>query len=409
MEGEDVMIGNFLRSSDVWYQEIIILNYIVIIVLLHSMFFEYRSWLEKHYMRLPIFLLWNICALYLMRNLRMSQWGVNTAYDIKGFLIPITITSIGITLILFNANVIGNVLLTLLTISSFYVLTIGAGVLQARLGFYEDMYRDQFVNLTSIALGSLVCDVIVVLIYILISVVRKKKLICSIGTWISLLLVILSILFIQLFVLSRVDLSSYDGLDDEAFVIVAVEPLVLALVFFLMIYQMTIKQERILQTEREKSARDNELKNYRMVEEEYKKQQARVHEYRNEIRYISDLLQNKEYTRIQDYLEELIVLSNEHDRIIETGNVVVNSILNRLYSEGTKEGITFQFIIGDLSGLKLPDESLVVILSNISNNILECERDEDDKEVKVVLEHQDNGLTINVKNRVSGKVITEFS
>lgn len=57
---------------------------------------------------------------------------------------------------------------------------------------------------------------------------------------------------------------------------------------------------------------------------------------------------------------------------IDTNNVIVNTILNEKYNEMMDKGIIFVFRINDLSSIKIEDEDLVVILSNLLDNAIEA-------------------------------------
>ena len=55
--------------------------------------------------------------------------------------------------------------------------------------------------------------------------------------------------------------------------------------------------------------------------------------------------------------------------------MIIDAILNSKYKETLDKGIVFIFQINDLSGIKMCDEDIVVILSNLLNNAIEaCER-----------------------------------
>ena len=64
-------------------------------------------------------------------------------------------------------------------------------------------------------------------------------------------------------------------------------------------------------------------------------------------------------------------LSTELD-YIKTNNVIIDAILNSKYKETLDKGIVFIFQINDLSGIKMRDEDIVVILSNLLNNAIEA-------------------------------------
>ena len=58
--------------------------------------------------------------------------------------------------------------------------------------------------------------------------------------------------------------------------------------------------------------------------------------------------------------------------VFETGNRLINTILNTKFAEAREKDITFRFVINDLSHLKIEDRDCIVILSNILNNAIEA-------------------------------------
>lgn len=51
---------------------------------------------------------------------------------------------------------------------------------------------------------------------------------------------------------------------------------------------------------------------------------------------------------------------------------MVNSILNTKYAEAREKGITFRFVINNLSTLQIESRDCIVILSNLLNNAIEA-------------------------------------
>ena len=81
--------------------------------------------------------------------------------------------------------------------------------------------------------------------------------------------------------------------------------------------------------------------------------------------------------------------------------VVVWNRKNKLLNEQT----LFIFQINDLSGIKMRDEDIVVILSNLLNNAIEaCEKCSGKKVMKMKLVKEKDNIIISVKNTYDGKL-----
>ena len=92
----------------------------------------------------------------------------------------------------------------------------------------------------------------------------------------------------------------------------------------------------------------------------------------------------KEILKVQN--TELVKNTN----VFETGNRLINTILNTKYAEAREKGITFRFVLGDLSLLKIEDRDCIVIFTNILNNAIEaaeqCSEDNRILSIKAVIE-----------------------
>lgn len=74
------------------------------------------------------------------------------------------------------------------------------------------------------------------------------------------------------------------------------------------------------------------------------------------------------------------------------------------------KGIVFIFQINDLSGIKMCDEDIVVILSNLLNNAIEaCEKCSGKKFMKIeTMVKEKNNIIISVKNTYDGSLILKM-
>ncbi len=98
----------------------------------------------------------------------------------------------------------------------------------------------------------------------------------------------------------------------------------------------------------------------------------REHEFKNTISALQGLYANQQYDKMGEILgvqnTELINNTN----VFETGNRLINTILNTKYVEAREKDITFRFVINDLSKLIIADRDCIVILSNMLNNAIEA-------------------------------------
>ena len=154
---------------------------------------------------------------------------------------------------------------------------------------------------------------------------------------------------------------------------------------------------------REVQIRENEIlmERVRSETEHYDKQRKREHEYKNQISVIAALASENRVDELNEYLKEYTKTFIGKMDLIDTNNIIVNSILNLKYQEAKEKGITFVVKIGDLSGLKMKDEDIVMILSNILNNAIEASEKCKEPTIKVKFVKERKQIVISVINTLS--------
>ena len=157
---------------------------------------------------------------------------------------------------------------------------------------------------------------------------------------------------------------------------------------------MKIHENKVFQIQ----ARD-QLEMYKSISENFDNQKRKTHEYKNQISCIESLLDKKQYSKLEEYVKKINGFLNNEPDTINTNNVIVNAILNTKYQEADAKGIVFVFRVNDLSDLKIKDEDVVTILSNLLNNAIEaCETCEGKKVIKFKFIKEDDMTIIAVKN-----------
>lgn len=151
----------------------------------------------------------------------------------------------------------------------------------------------------------------------------------------------------------------------------------------------------------------NETAMYHSISENLEKQRKRTHEYKNQLAAISALAAEGAYQEMRAYIEQIETTLQHRMDAVDTNHVIVNAILNTKYREAVSKGIVFVLKVNDLSTLKIKDEDIVVILSNLLNNALEaCERCEA-KQIKLKFVLENGQAVISVKNSMAAEPLVE--
>jgi len=144
----------------------------------------------------------------------------------------------------------------------------------------------------------------------------------------------------------------------------------------------------------------NQTEMYRSISENFDKQRKRTHEYKNQISCIETLVEKKQLSKLEEYVKGIYNKLDQEMDAIDTNHVIVNAILNTKYQEAEAKGIVFVLRINDLSGLRIEDEDIVTILSNLLNNAIEactkCDVGRRVLKLKFVIE--DGMIKIGVRN-----------
>lgn len=143
----------------------------------------------------------------------------------------------------------------------------------------------------------------------------------------------------------------------------------------------------------------NQTQMYYSISENFEKQRQKTHEYKNQMLCIASLLQKKRYEEMESYISNINQKLNFELDSIQTNHIIVDAILNTKYKEMTEKNIIFVFRINDLSGLRMADEDIVVILSNLLNNAIEaCEKCHGMRVIKLKFVMEEDGVILSVKN-----------
>ena len=158
--------------------------------------------------------------------------------------------------------------------------------------------------------------------------------------------------------------------QENVFLVIALCLAGMSIVVFYMINDILKREIKIRENEVFQLKARNQTDMYRSISENFVKQRKKTHEYKNQIMCIESLIEMENYDELKDYVKSISGnLSTELD-YIKTNNVIIDAILNSKYKETLDKGIVFIFQINDLSGIKMCDEDIVVILSNLLNNAM---------------------------------------
>ena len=121
-----------------------------------------------------------------------------------------------------------------------------------------------------------------------------------------------------------------------------------------------LNQSKALQTE-----------SYRALEKSYRAQRSASHEFKHQLQLIGDLLRDGHGEQALAYIDELQGRQSSRILAANTGNTIVDAILNEKYQRAKEQKIDVRYHVSDLSTLAIDTDALVVLLANLLDNAIE--------------------------------------
>ncbi|MCM1183301.1 MAG: GHKL domain-containing protein [Roseburia sp.] len=226
--------------------------------------------------------------------------------------------------------------------------------------------------------------------------------------WWSLLIVSFITIYLIISLVVRTDVL-YSANPDSIYLCIAIGILAINFVICYLIYGVMKREAQLREHIIFRENIRSETAMYRSMSENLEKQQKRTHEYKNQIAAIRALAMDGRYRELEAYLEKADRSIKLRTDAVDANHVIINAILNTKYREAVEQGIVFVLKVNDLSKLKMEDEDIVTILSNLLSNALEacekCDRTERVVKVKFLLENEQ--CVLSVKNSIKEKPLME--
>lgn len=205
-------------------------------------------------------------------------------------------------------------------------------------------------------------------------------------------------------------IKSYHSDIIAIYYIIAIGLIVLNLVVFHLISEILENSRNMKEAEALRQQSIGQLELYNSMCENYNIQRQRTHEYKNQIVCMDMLMKKKDYSKLEDYIGNISDGLDAQLDMVDTNNDVVNAIFNAKYYEAIKNDVLVVLKINDLSDIKISDNDIVTILSNLLDNAIEAAKQCDigKRIVKIKMLYEDAVLSIAVSNSYKAEpVLTE--
>lgn len=152
----------------------------------------------------------------------------------------------------------------------------------------------------------------------------------------------------------------------------------------------------------------NQIEAYHDMDALYERQRRKMHDYKNQIVTIQNLVQGGTTDKAVSLMEQLTESISVELSVINTNHPVVNAILNHKFHTAKEKQIAMIFQVGDVHEIRLTEEEIVILLGNLLDNaITECEkivRIGRDAVIHLKLVYEDEKVILSIKNPVLKKV-----
>lgn len=205
-------------------------------------------------------------------------------------------------------------------------------------------------------------------------------------------------------------IKSYHSDIIAIYYIIAIGLIVLNLVVFHLISEILENSRNMKEAEALRQQSIGQLELYNSMRENYNIQRQRTHEYKNQIVCMDMLMKKKDYSKLEDYIGNISDGLDAQLDMVDTNNDVVNAIFNAKYYEAIKNDVLVVLKINDLSDIKISDNDIVTILSNLLDNAIGAAKQCDigKRIVKIKMLYEDAVLSIAVSNSYKAEpVLTE--
>lgn len=148
----------------------------------------------------------------------------------------------------------------------------------------------------------------------------------------------------------------------------------------------------------------NDMEQYNMSISRYR------HDISNHFTILFGILEKNDIHGAKQYLQKINSSLNSVTYLFNTGNSVVNIILNSKIAFAKTHNIKFDFDIVIPPTMNIDDTSLSVILFNVLDNAIEASmklENDEDKIIKINMHIYKNMLFISVSNKYSGKILSD--
>ena len=176
-------------------------------------------------------------------------------------------------------------------------------------------------------------------------------------------------------------------------------------IFVFFLYDSLIEHFKVKQ-EKDNLALQNQyqMKQLQLAHDLGEAARRQKHDFKKHFSMLSKLNREGAYQELEKYLDEIQEHIIFHQKFVESGNFVLDSILNYKIQEAMEEGITIETLIKIPTKVELSAYDMNIILANLIDNSIEAVKKIENKTIFICIEWIKRKLYIEIKNPYDGIV-----
>lgn len=153
----------------------------------------------------------------------------------------------------------------------------------------------------------------------------------------------------------------------------------------------------------------NQIEMYKIIADNYYKERKKTHEYKNHMACIAGMLEEGKMQETIEYVSKINGVLRKDPNLIDTNNLAINIVLNSKYQEAIRKDIMVILQLNDLSKIKIKNDDIVVVLSNMLNNAIEaCEKLKTDRKIWIKIVDENKMTVISIKNTCEQNILNSL-
>lgn len=123
------------------------------------------------------------------------------------------------------------------------------------------------------------------------------------------------------------------------------------------------------------------------------------HDWKNRLQILNEIAEHENIVELKKYLSELEIRTKEQETFSNTGNLIIDSIINSKLQDAKEMGIEVKAGVILPETLEVNTDDMVVILGNLLDNAIEaCEKVNFFKYIKLFMRYEEGCIIISIKN-----------